>query len=78
MGVGVVPGWGGTEWLSALVGRSHALEIVCGGEDFDADTTERYGWINRSIPDAELDAFVDRFARRIGSFLKRPVNFQRN
>jgi enoyl-CoA hydratase/carnithine racemase len=73
VGVGVVPGGGGTEWLSALVGRSRTLEIVCGGEDFDADTAERYGWVNRSIPDAELDAFVDRFARRVGSFLKRPL-----
>ncbi|MGF6505824.1 enoyl-CoA hydratase/isomerase family protein [Paraburkholderia sp. 32] len=73
VGVGVVPGGGGTEWLATLVGRSRALEIVCGGDDFDADTAERYGWINRSIPDAELDAFVDRFARRVGGFLKRPL-----
>jgi enoyl-CoA hydratase/carnithine racemase len=73
VGVGVVPGGGGTEWLSALVGRSRALEIVCGGDDFDADTAERYGWVNRSIPDAELDAFVDRFARRVASYLKRPL-----
>lgn len=73
VGVGVVPGGGGTEWLSALVGRSRALEIVCGGDDFDADTAERYGWVNRSVPDAELDDFVDRFARRVASFLKRPL-----
>lgn len=73
VGVGVVPGGGGTEWLSALVGRSRALEILCGGDDFDADTAEKYGWVNRSIPDAELDAFVDRFARRVASFLKQPL-----
>jgi len=73
VGVGVVPGGGGTEWLSALVGRSRTLEIVCGGEDFDADTAERYGWVNRSIPDVDLDEFVDRFARRVASFLKQPL-----
>jgi hypothetical protein len=39
------------------------MEITTGGEDFDADT-ERYGWINRQVPDAELDAFTDRFATR--------------
>ena len=73
VGVGVVPGGGGTEWLSALVGRSRALEILCGGDDFDADTAERYGWVNRSVPDADLDEFVDRFARRVASFLKQPL-----
>ena len=44
------------------------MEIITGGEDFDADTAERYGWINRSVPDAELDAFTDRFATRVASF----------
>ena len=73
VGVGVVPGGGGTEWLCALVGRSRALEILCGANDYDADTAERYGWVNRSIPDAELDAFVDTFARRVASFLKQPL-----
>jgi enoyl-CoA hydratase/carnithine racemase len=73
VGVGCVPGGGGTEWVAQLTGRSRAIEILCGGDDFDADTAEKYGWVNRSIPDAELDAFVDRFARRIGSFLKQPL-----
>ncbi|WP_263377364.1 enoyl-CoA hydratase/isomerase family protein [Granulicella paludicola] len=73
VGVGCVPGGGGTEWVAQLTGRSRAIEILCGADDFDADTAERYGWVNRSIPDAELDAFVDRFARRVGSFLKQPL-----
>jgi enoyl-CoA hydratase/carnithine racemase len=38
------------------------------GRRYDADTAERYGWVNRSIPDAELDAFVERFATRVASF----------
>jgi enoyl-CoA hydratase/carnithine racemase len=71
--VAVVPGGGATEWLSALAGRSRALEIICGADDFDADTAEKYGWVNRSIPDAELDAFVDNFARRVASFEKRAL-----
>jgi enoyl-CoA hydratase/carnithine racemase len=68
-----VPGGGGVEWLAALAGRSRALEVVLGADDFDADTAERYGWVNRSIPDSELDAFVDAFARRIGRFEKRAL-----
>jgi enoyl-CoA hydratase/carnithine racemase len=57
-------------YLPLLVGRARALEIIGSSEDYDADTAERYGWINRAIPDAELDNFVDRFARRLHS-LKR-------
>jgi enoyl-CoA hydratase/carnithine racemase len=68
-----IPGGGGVEWLSALVGRSQTLEIVCSADDFDADIGERYGFVNRSIPDAELDAFVDALAERMGRFEKRAL-----
>ena len=68
VGLGLFPGGGGTERLPALVGRARALEIILGCEDFDAETAERYGYVNRAIPDDELDAFVDRLARRIASF----------
>ena len=69
VGAAVVPGGGATEWLCALAGRSRALEIICGANDFDADTAEKYGWVNRAIP----DAFVDNFARRVASFDKKPL-----
>jgi enoyl-CoA hydratase/carnithine racemase len=68
-----IPGGGGVEWLSALVGRSRTLEIVCSADDFDADIGERYGFVNRSIPDAELDAFVDALATRMSRFEKRAL-----
>ena len=68
IGSGIIPGCGGIERLWRLVGRARALEIIASGEDYDADTAERYGWVNRAVPDAELDAFVERFARRIASF----------
>jgi enoyl-CoA hydratase/carnithine racemase len=73
VGVAVVPGGGATEWLCALAGRSRALEIICGANDFGADVAERYGWVNRSIPDAELDTFVDDLARRVASFELRAL-----
>jgi len=59
--------------LPLLVGRARALEIITSSDDYDADTAERYGWINRAIPDAELDDFVDGFARRIASFEKKAL-----
>lgn len=68
VGVGVHPGGGGTERLPMLVGRGRALEIILSANDCDGDTAERYGYVNRALPDAELDAFVDALARRIASF----------
>ena len=68
VGVGLVPGGGGLEWLPRLVGRSRALEIALSGDDFEADIAERYGWVNRTLNDDELDSFVDALARRLASF----------
>ena len=78
MGVGVHPGGGGTERLPHLVGRGRALEIVLGANDFDGDTAERYGYVNRALPDAELDGFIDTLARRIASFDRRAVAAAKN
>jgi len=72
--LGLIPGGGGMERLPQVVGRSRAIEIIIGGEDFNADTAERYGWINRAIPDAELDSFVDNLATRISLFDREAVS----
>ena len=68
VGVGLVPGGGALEWLPRVVGRSRALEIVLSGDDFDADIAERYGWVNRTLDDHDLDSFVDALVRRLASF----------
>src|SRR5437867_4525251 len=73
VGAGVHPGGGGTERLPPLVGRGRALEIILGANDFDGEAAERYGYVNRALPDAELDGFVDVLARRIASFDRRPI-----
>ena len=73
VGVGVHPGGGGTERLPHLVGRGRALEIVLGANDFDGDTAAQYGYVNRALPDAELDRFVDALARRIATFDGRAI-----
>src|SRR3989449_10352400 len=78
LGVGLHPGGGGTERLPQLVGRGRALEIVLSANDFDGETAERYGYVNRSLPDAELDGFVDALARRIGSFDRRALVAAKN
>ncbi len=68
VGVGLIPGGGALEWLPRLVGRSRALEIVLSADDFDADIAERYGWVNRTLDDVDLDSFVDTLVRRLASF----------
>src|SRR5260221_10307213 len=78
VGVGLHPRGGGTERLPSLVGRGRALEIVLGANDFDGDTAERYGYVNRALPDAELDEFVDVLARRIASFDRRAIVAAKN
>jgi enoyl-CoA hydratase/carnithine racemase len=78
VGAGVHPGGGGTERLPPLVGRGRALEIILGANDFDGEAAERYGYVNRALPDAELDGFVDVLARRIASFDRRPIAAAKN
>jgi enoyl-CoA hydratase/carnithine racemase len=73
VGVGLHPGGGGTERLPPLVGRGRALEIILGGNDLDGETAERYGYVNRALPDEELDDFVNALARRITSFDRKAI-----
>lgn len=68
VGLGILPGGSGTVRLPRLMGRSRALEVILGCEDFDAELAERYGWINRALPADEINSFVDHLARRVAKF----------
>ena len=68
--VGLVAGGGPMARLPRLIGRSRALEVLLGSEDIGADLAASYGYVNRSLPDADLDDFVDALASRIASFDK--------
>jgi enoyl-CoA hydratase/carnithine racemase len=68
VGAGLVPGGGPMARLPRLMGRGRALEVLLGADDMNGDLAERYGYVNRSLPDAELDDFVDALAGRIASF----------
>jgi enoyl-CoA hydratase/carnithine racemase len=74
VGAGVVPGGGPMARLPRLIGRGRALEVFLGADDIPGDLAERYGYVNRSLPDAELDQFVDELASRIASFDKRAIS----
>jgi enoyl-CoA hydratase/carnithine racemase len=73
VGAGLVPGGGPMARLPRLMGRGRALEVLLGADDIGGDLAERYGYVNRALPDAELDAFVDALARRIASFDKQAI-----
>jgi len=70
VGVGLVAGGGPMARLPRLIGRGRALEVLLGSDDIGADLAASYGYVNRSVPDAELDDFVNSLARRIASFDK--------
>jgi enoyl-CoA hydratase/carnithine racemase len=71
VGAGLVPGGGPMARLSRLMGRGRALEVVLSADDVPGDLAERYGYVNRSLPDADLDGFVEALATRIASFDKQ-------
>src|SRR6185436_13641853 len=73
VGAGLVPGGGPMARLPRLIGRGRALEVLLGADDIGGDLAERYGYVNRSLRDAELDTFVDALAMRIASFDKQAI-----
>ena len=74
VGAGIVPGGGPMARLPRLMGRGRALEVLLGADDIPGDLAELYGYVNRSLPDSDLDSFVEAFATRIASFDKRAIS----
>lgn len=80
-GFGAVPGAGAIQHLTRLLGRGRAMEAILSSNDYDADLAERYGWVNRAMPQRELEQFVNALAYRIAKFpsagptaIKRRIN----
>ena len=79
--LGILPGGGGTQRIPRLIGIGRAMEVVLGADDVDAETAERWGFLNRAMSGDSLSAYVDAVATRIASFpsaavreAKRAVN----
>lgn len=73
VGAGLVPGGGPMARLPRLIGRGRALEVLLSADDIGGDVAELYGYVNRALPDAELDGFVDALARRMATFDKQAI-----
>jgi enoyl-CoA hydratase/carnithine racemase len=74
VGVGLVAGGGPMARLPRLIGRGRALEVLLSSDDIRGDMAEFFGYVNRSLPDADLDNFVDALATRIASFDKWAIS----
>jgi enoyl-CoA hydratase/carnithine racemase len=70
---GALPGGGAAGRLPALVGRGRAFEILLGGEDFNGALAERYGYVNRAIPDSEFETFITAYAARVSKWDRRVI-----
>lgn len=75
---GIIPGGGGTQRLSRLIGRGRSLEVILGCLDYPADLAERYGYVNRALPPEELGPFVDALAKRIAAMSPEAVTAAKN
>ncbi|WP_427144788.1 enoyl-CoA hydratase/isomerase family protein [Rhizobium pisi] len=73
VGIGLFPGGGGPDHLAKLTGRDRAIEAFLSADDYDAATAERYGWVTRAVPDAELDSVVMKMATRLATFDKQAL-----
>ena len=71
--LGILPGGSGTQRLPRMLGRARALEVILGCEDLDAETAERWGYLNRALPPEDLRPFVTRLAKRIARFPQQAI-----
>jgi enoyl-CoA hydratase len=54
VGLGIIPGYGGTQRLARLVGRGRAIEMVLTGQRIGAEEAHRIGLVNRVVPQSNL------------------------
>lgn len=66
--LGIMPGGTGTQRLPRLIGHGRAMELILSGDDMDAETAERWGYLNRIFAPDAITPYVDNLARRIASF----------
>ncbi len=75
VGLGLIPGAGGTQRLQRLVGRGRALHLILSGETIDAAEAYRIGLVERLLPAAELRAGVTAYAAAL--LMKSPIAIAR-
>ncbi len=71
--LGILPGGTGTQRLPRLMGKGRAMEVILGGDDLDAETAERWGYLNRIYSADAIGPAVSKLAKRIASFPQSAV-----
>jgi enoyl-CoA hydratase len=69
--LGIIPGGGGTQRLTHLVGESKAMELILTGDMIDAQTAQQIGLVNRVVTHAELEAETMKLAEKLAE--KSPI-----
>ena len=65
--LGIMPGWGGTQRLPRLIGRSRATELLITGDPIDADSAMQLGLVSEVVEDGGLAEAASRWAQLLGS-----------
>jgi enoyl-CoA hydratase len=72
--LGLIPGGGGTQRLTRLIGEGRSMEIMLTGDIIDADTALKFGLVNHVYPAAELEAKTMELANKVAE--KAPIALQ--
>ncbi|MGO4758676.1 enoyl-CoA hydratase-related protein, partial [Streptomyces sp. 2MCAF27] len=75
--LGVIPGIGGTQRLTGLVGKAKAMDLILTGRTMDAEEAERCGLVSRIVPDDQLMAEAAEVAATIASYGRTAVRAAR-
>ncbi|MDR1741807.1 MAG: enoyl-CoA hydratase/isomerase family protein [Synergistaceae bacterium] len=67
VGLGIIPGFGGTQRLSRLIGKGRAKELIFSADNIDAQEAYRIGLVNKVVPQAELLGYCRKLAVKIAS-----------
>ncbi|HEX8253004.1 MAG TPA: enoyl-CoA hydratase-related protein [Thermoanaerobaculia bacterium] len=67
VGLGIIPGYGGTQRMARLLGKGKALELILSGDRIGAGEAERIGLVNKVVPADQLMATAEELARKIAS-----------
>ncbi|EMA72204.1 enoyl-CoA hydratase/isomerase family protein [Halorubrum distributum] len=65
--LGIIPGWGGTQRLPALVGDEVARRLIFLGERIDAEEAAEVGFVGEVVADAEFDDRIDELAGELAA-----------
>lgn len=74
---GFLPSGGGTTRTALAAGPARALEVLLSSRDFSGEEAERYGLINRALPKADLDRYVDDLVSRIARRSRPTITMNR-